>query len=344
MGWNWSFLGGYPASTDVAQSFAAHAFIPMQLFGDLVGFHVLHAIWLLTVPAIVWWDLRQDDAEDRAGGRGRRLFYHREHLGHARQERGCEFPRRPVQRRPGVDGQPRRAAGTLVGRPDPGARPRRRALFPCRLLRLRDDLSRVRSGVLPRSAGSAARGCRRRGRTGRRAAGSLGVAALSRVRQLQQRRLRAGRSHQLGRLLAHALLQHRDPGVSAPLVQRLPEPGQRLEPGDSRGRDLRRPDADGLLRVGDADDARLAAAEHRRIRRRLRPDHAHAADDGGAGAGRVHRAGRRQPGAGGVAGGGHRPLRRGRLQTGSARSERARVQSAAHRPPGAASTAWCSSR
>jgi hypothetical protein len=61
MGWNWPFLGGYPASADVAQSFAAHAFIPMALFGDRVGFHVVHAIWILAVPFFVWWDLRLED-------------------------------------------------------------------------------------------------------------------------------------------------------------------------------------------------------------------------------------------------------------------------------------------
>ena len=61
MGWNWSFLGGYPASADVAQSFAGHAFIPMALFGDRVGFHVLHAIWIFAVPFFVWWDLRLED-------------------------------------------------------------------------------------------------------------------------------------------------------------------------------------------------------------------------------------------------------------------------------------------
>ena len=61
MGWNWSFLGGYPASTDVAQSFAALAFVPMQLFGERIGFHVVHAVWFLSVPLFVWWDLRHED-------------------------------------------------------------------------------------------------------------------------------------------------------------------------------------------------------------------------------------------------------------------------------------------
>src|SRR5689334_18594738 len=61
MSWNWWFLGGYPTSTDVAQSFAMHLLIPMELFGDRIGFHVLHAIWLLSLPLFVWWDVRQDD-------------------------------------------------------------------------------------------------------------------------------------------------------------------------------------------------------------------------------------------------------------------------------------------
>jgi hypothetical protein len=61
MGWNWPFLGGYPASADVAQSFAAHALLPMALFGDRIGFHVLHAIWIVGLPLFVWWDLRFED-------------------------------------------------------------------------------------------------------------------------------------------------------------------------------------------------------------------------------------------------------------------------------------------
>ncbi len=60
-GWNWWFLGGYPTSTEIAQSFAALAFIPMQLFGDRIGFHLIHAMFFLAVPAFVWWDLRQED-------------------------------------------------------------------------------------------------------------------------------------------------------------------------------------------------------------------------------------------------------------------------------------------
>lgn len=60
-GWNWWFLGGYPTSADIAQSFAALTFVPMELFGDRVGFHVLQAIWFLSVPVFVWWDIKHED-------------------------------------------------------------------------------------------------------------------------------------------------------------------------------------------------------------------------------------------------------------------------------------------
>jgi hypothetical protein len=70
VGWNWWLLGGYPTSNDIAQSFAALAFVPMMLFGDRIGYHVLHAVVFLAIPALAWWDLRQDDREEGllAGG------------------------------------------------------------------------------------------------------------------------------------------------------------------------------------------------------------------------------------------------------------------------------------
>jgi hypothetical protein len=63
VGWNWWLLGGYPTSSDVAQSFGALAFIPMQIFGERVGYHVLHVIVFLAIPAFVWWDIGRDDRE-----------------------------------------------------------------------------------------------------------------------------------------------------------------------------------------------------------------------------------------------------------------------------------------
>ena len=61
VGWNWWFLGGYPTSTDLGQSFAAIAFLPMLMFGDRVGFHVLHVVFYAAVPCFVWWDLKHED-------------------------------------------------------------------------------------------------------------------------------------------------------------------------------------------------------------------------------------------------------------------------------------------
>ena len=70
VGWNWWLLGGYPTSNDIAQSFAALAFVPMIVFGDRLGYHVLHALVFLAIPAFAWWDIRQDDPEEAwlAGG------------------------------------------------------------------------------------------------------------------------------------------------------------------------------------------------------------------------------------------------------------------------------------
>ena len=65
VGWNWWFLGGYPTSTDIAQNLAALAFIPMTLFGDRLGYHLLHVVLFLVVPLYVWCDLGDEDRETR---------------------------------------------------------------------------------------------------------------------------------------------------------------------------------------------------------------------------------------------------------------------------------------
>jgi hypothetical protein len=65
VGWNWWFLGGYPTSTDIAQNIGTLALVPMAIFGDRLGYHVLHAVLFLAVPLFVWWDLRQLERETR---------------------------------------------------------------------------------------------------------------------------------------------------------------------------------------------------------------------------------------------------------------------------------------
>jgi hypothetical protein len=75
VGWNWWFLGGYPTSTDIAQNFAALAFVPMTLLGERLGYHVLHAVLFLAVPVLVWWDLRHEDPETGVVAAGFACFF-----------------------------------------------------------------------------------------------------------------------------------------------------------------------------------------------------------------------------------------------------------------------------
>lgn len=81
VGWNWWLMGGYPTSTDIAQSFAALAFVPMALFGETVGYHVLHVILFLAFPVFVWWDLRHDDRELGTIAAGLAAFFAAGYLG-----------------------------------------------------------------------------------------------------------------------------------------------------------------------------------------------------------------------------------------------------------------------
>lgn len=56
-GWQWYFLGGYHTSSDVTQSLGFLGYLPMRLFGDAVGFHVLHACLFAAVPWLLTRDL-----------------------------------------------------------------------------------------------------------------------------------------------------------------------------------------------------------------------------------------------------------------------------------------------
>jgi hypothetical protein len=60
VGWNWSFLGGYPTSTNIAQSVAALAFLPMTVFGERIGYHLVQIPFFLAVPVYVWWDMQHE--------------------------------------------------------------------------------------------------------------------------------------------------------------------------------------------------------------------------------------------------------------------------------------------
>ena len=60
VGWNWNFLGGYQTSSDITQSLTLVALLPMLAFGDAFGFHLTHVLLFLSIPTIVYVDLRLD--------------------------------------------------------------------------------------------------------------------------------------------------------------------------------------------------------------------------------------------------------------------------------------------
>ena len=60
VGWNWDFLGGYHTASDITQSLTLLALAPMLIFGDAAGFHLLHVVLLIGIPAMVYVDLRLD--------------------------------------------------------------------------------------------------------------------------------------------------------------------------------------------------------------------------------------------------------------------------------------------
>ncbi|HEY2434491.1 MAG TPA: hypothetical protein VGI12_17590 [Vicinamibacterales bacterium] len=66
VGWQWAFLGGYWTSGDLGQTLTLIGAIPMTLFGDRVGYHLLHALLVFGIPLIVYLDIRADGRRDVA--------------------------------------------------------------------------------------------------------------------------------------------------------------------------------------------------------------------------------------------------------------------------------------
>jgi hypothetical protein len=60
-GWNWFFLGGYHTSSDITQSLTVLGFLPMTLLGDALGFHILQLVLFLSIPWLVYMDLRHEE-------------------------------------------------------------------------------------------------------------------------------------------------------------------------------------------------------------------------------------------------------------------------------------------
>lgn len=60
VGWQWAFLGGYQTSADLAQNMTIVGAIPMIIFGNRVGFHLLQLVLIAGIPVLVWRDIASD--------------------------------------------------------------------------------------------------------------------------------------------------------------------------------------------------------------------------------------------------------------------------------------------
>lgn len=56
VGWQWHFLGGYHSSSDISQTLSTIGALPMLAFGERVGFHLVHLLVLMAIPALVYVD------------------------------------------------------------------------------------------------------------------------------------------------------------------------------------------------------------------------------------------------------------------------------------------------
>ena len=228
VGWNWWLLG-VPTSTDIAQSFGAVAFVPMTIFGEPVGYHVLHAVVFLAIPVFVWWDVRQDDREAALVAGGFACLFTAGYF--ATSVTAATRTRSSARSAPAL---------ALVG--SRAARLGRRWGGPVLLLASRSALySHVAFASTPGSI-SCSKPCTTV--TSRRSCGWWWPArsrSSCRCRytgsRCDIRRTSASttRSTIPGAdrlaLPSGPLLQRRDPGAPAPLVQRLPEPRERLAAG-----------------------------------------------------------------------------------------------------------------
>lgn len=61
-GWQWAFLGGYHTSANLSQNLTMLAILPIAALGVNAGFHALHLILTLAVPALLFIDLRREES------------------------------------------------------------------------------------------------------------------------------------------------------------------------------------------------------------------------------------------------------------------------------------------
>jgi hypothetical protein len=65
-GWQWNTLGGYHTSADLSQSLTMIGAVPMALLGDRLGYHVLHALFVIAIPLFVYVDIAAEQPRDEA--------------------------------------------------------------------------------------------------------------------------------------------------------------------------------------------------------------------------------------------------------------------------------------
>jgi hypothetical protein len=66
VGWQWNLLGGHQTSADLTQPLTMVAAVPMLLFGDRLGFHLLHFVLVVGIPYMVYRDALAETSRDVA--------------------------------------------------------------------------------------------------------------------------------------------------------------------------------------------------------------------------------------------------------------------------------------
>jgi hypothetical protein len=69
-GWRWDALGGYSIATDITQNLTVAGALPMLVFGNATGFHVLHLLLFALVPTLVLLDLGSSSSGLRMAAAG----------------------------------------------------------------------------------------------------------------------------------------------------------------------------------------------------------------------------------------------------------------------------------
>ena len=332
VGWNWWFLGGYPTSTDIAQNFGLLAFLPMTILGNTLGYHVLHAALFVAVPVFVWWDLGGEEPETRILATAFACFFGAGYLytitssGDTNSmvgvfSAGLALAGSHAARRGRRWGGPLMLAALTVALGSHAAF----AVYAGLYLLLESIYFGDRAALVRLALAS----------------GFAAIAALPvhweslrypEFVSFNNTVYQHGEPIRWAQFARNAVLQRRDPGLAAAMVQRLPEPGERLAAPDAPGRGERPSDAHRLLRRLRGPDTGPPPAQHAGGRRDVRSHSAHAAAARGASDGRPRAASRRTAFGGDRNRRGVVALRGDVIRARASRARPSRVRSTAHRP------------